>query len=216
MNTYLSSLHKRLGITPLQQSEGNSDTKDIYLPYTQELENKIKSWINHLDTETHDSIFYECDLCKTFKCSKEDLAIAAENIPLYSHIKNVNGVKIRYYTATPPSTGLQELTDVQQFMFKCLQRGYISTPENGWSPIVRSLNLYETFTRSEEYRGTNRSSFGRSLSRMGLAKSILAGNPPYRCRSFLFKGLNESRCAFASNILKDKNFVWGENSPPPM
>lgn len=208
MNTYLSSLHKRLGINPMQQSEGGSDTKDIYLPYTQALANKIKIWINHLDTETHDSIFYECDLCKTFKCTKEDLAIAAENISLYSHIKNINGVKIRYYTATPPSTSQQELTDVQQFMFKCLQRGYISTPEQGWCLIVPSVNLYEIFTRSEEYRGTNRTSFGRNLSKMGVAKSILAGSPPYRCRSFKFKSLNEAKISFANEVLNDRKYKW--------
>ncbi|HDK2410994.1 TPA: hypothetical protein PRY95_004112 [Escherichia coli] len=208
MNTYLSSLHKRLGINPLQQSEGSSDTKDIYLPYTQELANKIKTWINHLDTENHDRIFYECDLCKAFKCNKEDLAIAAENISLYSRVKNINGVKIRYYTATQPSASLQELTDVQQFIFKCLRRGYISTQKNGWCCIIPSVNLYKIFANSEEYRGTNRTSFGRNLSKMGIAKSILAGNPPYRCRSFKFKSLNEARISFANEVLNDRGYKW--------
>ncbi|HDS5413467.1 TPA: hypothetical protein QHU45_003062 [Escherichia coli] len=210
MNTYLSSLHKRLEVNNQQKDNENYDIKDIYLPYTQVLANKIKTWIHHTSICTQNITLYECDLCKLFKCNKQDLAIAASLIPLYSHVNNINGISVRSYTITSQTVHIEELNDVHLFLLNCLQRGYITTPKDGWQLIIPSANVYNAFVHSPQYQGTNRTNFGRTLSKSGIAKSSLAGNPPYRCRAFKFKNLNNARCEFALNVLNNGNFLWGE------
>ncbi|VEE72850.1 hypothetical protein [Yersinia pseudotuberculosis] len=207
MKTYLASVHRRWEELSRHQATDITKPKDIYRPYTQDLANKIRSWLIMLDTP-HNNTFYECDLCQIFKCKKEDLAIASSIIPLYRQVKTINGVRVHSYSMIPPTASLPELNDVQLFMLNCLQRGYITTPQNGWHLLIPSVNFYEAFFHSEEYQGTSRSLFGRELSKMGLAKSVLAGNPPYRCRSFKLKPLSEARRDFSTIILGNERYNW--------
>ncbi|MBO1567070.1 hypothetical protein [Yersinia pseudotuberculosis] len=207
MKTYLASVHRRWEELSRQQATDITEPKDIYRPYTQDLADKIRSWLNMLDTQRN-NIFYECDLCQIFKCKKEDLAIASSAIPLYRQVTTINGVRVHSYSMISPIDSQPELNDVQLFILNCLQRGYITTPQNGWRLLIPSVNFYEAFIHSEQYQRTSRSLFGRELSKMGFAKSILAGNPPYRCRSFKLKPLNEARCYFATIILGDEKYDW--------
>lgn len=208
MNAYLASVHKRWEERLQQQETKVAELKEVYQPYTQKLADKIRSWLSDLDAQYHNDTFYECDLCQMFKCKKEDLAIASSSIPLYSQVITVNGVRVRSYSLAPFAASQLVLNDVQLFIMDCLKRGYITTPQNGWLLIIPSVNLYEAFVHSEQYQGTSRLSFGRNLSKMGFAKAVLAGNPPYRCRSFKLKPLDEARHDFATIILSDEKYNW--------
>ncbi|MFV0549334.1 MAG: hypothetical protein ACK5M5_11550 [Limnobaculum xujianqingii] len=207
MKAYLASVHKRLGEQPPSDIV---EPSQVYRPYTQKLADEICSWLNIIDIHSN-SIFYECDLCQIFKCKKEDLAIASSSVPLYSQVKTINGVRVRSYSIIQQTVSMPELNDVQLFILDCLQRGYITTPQNGWSLLIPSSNFYKIFFHSEQYQGTSRSLFGRELSKMGLAKSVLAGNPPYRCRSFKLKPLSEARRDFETIILCNEKYSWEQD-----
>ncbi|VXC97920.1 conserved hypothetical protein [Enterobacterales bacterium 8AC] len=207
MKTYLASVNKRWKELLQQQKTDTTEPKRMYRPYSQELADKIRLWLSMLDIGRNTN-FYESDLCQIFKCKKEDLAIASSNIPLYSKVQMINGVRVRSYSMMQQIVSIPELNDVQLFILNCLQRGYITAPKSGWLLLIPSVNFYEAFFHSEHYQGTSRSLFGRELAKMGFAKSVLAGNPPYRCRSFKLKSLSEARQDFATIILCDEKYNW--------
>lgn len=205
MNAYLAAVYKNLANLNCKSTFSSDNT---YTPHTKSLSNRIRSWLINLDAEYKNTEFYETDLCLFFKCKKEDLAIASIDIPLYSKVKNINGVKIRSYSAIPFNIEKIELSDVELFFFNCLKRGYIINNSDEWALIINSKKLFETFKKSDEYKGNSRTTFGKNISRIGLAKSVLYGNPPSRCRAFKFKSLAESRKCFSDNVLAYSDYTW--------
>lgn len=208
MNAYLSLLYKKTAELETHQAINEIELAKKYHPYTKDLSNKIRSWLMMLNIESKNSDFYESDLCLIFKCKKEDLAIASIDVPLYSKINNINGVRFRSYSINPPFIKPYELDSVQSFLFTCLQRGYVFDSQKTWKSVILSSNFFELFLSCEEYDGTSRTVFGRTISKIGIGKSILFGNPPNRFRAFKLKPLDEARLIFATNVLNNVNYNW--------
>ncbi|MEQ5728892.1 hypothetical protein AB7360_03440 [Providencia alcalifaciens] len=138
MHAYISALYKKLADLNEKQNNSIFSSETIYKPNTRNLSDKVREWIFNLDKERENNEFYEIDLCSMFKCKKEELAIASIDIPLYSKIKNINGVKIRSYSINKPDIETIELNDIETFLFKCLQRGYMFHRESNWELVVNS------------------------------------------------------------------------------
>ncbi|WIV87438.1 hypothetical protein [Proteus appendicitidis] len=208
MNAYLSLLYKKTAKFETEQAINEIELAKKYHPHTKDLSNKIRSWLMMLNIESKNSDFYESDLCLIFKCKKEDLAIASIDVPLYSKIKNINGIRVRLYSIPPPIIKSPELDSVQSFLFICLQRGYVFDSQKIWKSVIPSSNFFELFLSCKKYDGTSRTVFGRTISKIGIGKSILFGNPPNRFRAFTLKPLDEARLIFATNVLNNVDYNW--------
>lgn len=202
MHAYISALYKKLADLNEKQNNSIFSSETIYKPNTRNLSDKVREWIFNLDKERENNEFYEIDLCSMFKCKKEELAIASIDIPLYSKIK------IRSYSINKPDIETIELNDIETFLFKCLQRGYMFHRESNWELVVNSKKLYDLFLGSNEYKGSSRAMFGKTIAKIGLARSILYGNPPNRYRAFKFNTLDKSRKIFSDNVLNNINYKW--------
>lgn len=199
MKTYLASLQKRkANVDKVHNIE--------YYPYTLSLSEKISTWLSMLGDTARNQSFYEIDLCKQFRCRKEDLAIAMLLLNITSTIRNINGIPVRIYSSVATQK-ISELSECQQFIYTFLKRGYIISQSEGWPLSIPSRTLYEYFMQSEQYHSYSDRAFGRDILHSGIARKR-RGSGTVNVWNYDLQPLPLARRAFGEIVMCDENYHW--------
>ncbi|PHI29753.1 hypothetical protein [Budvicia aquatica] len=201
MRTYLSVIQKQIEVEKAAQVDRE------YKPHTLHLKEQIQQWVNTLSTASRQQELYETDLCRTFKCHKEDLAIAMDAIGISGKKINRCGVLVRAYFIEPKPTSYSELSDGQRFLLKLLTQGSIGNNQDGWPESIPSRTLYEMFIDSPEHEAGSDRSFGRDVLSSGIAVKRRSAGSVNVWRYDLLS-LNEARQVFTTQVLCNMGYNW--------
>lgn len=199
MKTYLTSLQKR---------KVNADkTHSIeYCSYTLSLSERISTWLSMLDDTARNQSFYEIDLCKQFRCRKEDLAIAMFLLNISSTRRHINGISVRVYSSVT-TQHISDLSECQQFIYLCLKQGYITSQSEGWPSSIPCRILYEYFMQSEQYHSCSDRAFGRDVLHAAIARKRRSSGT-VNVWNYDLQPLHLARKAFGEIVMCDENYKW--------
>ncbi|EEC8544201.1 hypothetical protein F8546_004917 [Escherichia coli] len=160
---------------------------------------------------------YEADLKAFFKCSREELAIAASLIPLYSHQRELHDVRVVAYTAAPPVVLPSDLRPAERFLYHCLKRGYTGLKSEGWPVWIRTKSLYTHFMKSQYFDQLGQSVLSHAVTTSGIGTLAYRREPEGKknrnTRVARMYPLEQAREAFATNVLKNPSFDWSVYDP---
>ncbi|EIL1428040.1 hypothetical protein LLB57_002127 [Escherichia coli] len=177
---------------------------------------KICRWIKETGRGP-DAIMYEADLRAFFKCSREELAIAASLIPLYSHQRELHGVGVMAYTAAPPVVLPSDLKPAERFLYHCLKRGYTGLKSEGWPVWIRTKSLYTHFTKSQYFDQSGQAVLSHAVTTSGIGRLDYRreheGKKNRNTRVARLYPLEQAREEFAANVLNNLSFDWSVYDP---
>ncbi|MEB7738484.1 hypothetical protein NGB58_04215 [Escherichia coli] len=216
---------------PAQQAPGRAFLKHLYdttredarrqreernRTPSEKLAEKICRWIKETG-RGHDAIMYEMDLREFFKCSREALAIAATHIPLYSHQRELHGVRVVAYTIAPPVVLPSDLTAQCRFLYLCLKRGYTGLKSERWPVWIRAKSLYNHFMKSQYFDQSGQSALSHAVTTSGIGTLAYRreheGKKNRNTRVARLLPLEQAREEFAANVLKNPSFDWSVYDP---